>query len=367
VLLNVDNVIPYLIERGHLDTAAVVDGDVRVVSASRRNRNFRVLREGGPSLLLKQAESAGHNATLTSEAEFYRACWSNERAQAVRPLLPRLVGTQAEDALLIIELLKDAVPVSQCQALFTTQGFLAAFGQSLGMALGLCHRTFRDEASRPGRVSRHPPWVLWAHRPGPEIFAELSPANMRTLQILQGDAVLSRHLDALRKGWQAETLIHCDIKSDNLLLARPFTEGSTEVELRVVDWELVQLGDPAWDVAAVFKDLLASWIYSMPISAGMSGTEMAARASYPLALFQAAWGSLWRGYCATTGLDERSAEALLGRAVRYSAAWLVQSAYEAAYRAPSLGNYEVMMLQVSANIFSDPKGAALHLLGLPLR
>jgi hypothetical protein len=53
--------------------------------------------------------------------------------------------------------------------------------------------------------------------------------------------------------------------------------------------------------------------------------------------------------------------------VRGAAARLVQTAYEHAFGVLSLSNESVLMLQLAANVLSDPEAAAEHLFGLDLR
>ena len=365
MLLDIDNVFPFLLDHGFLERTAVVDGYVRAVSASRRNRNLRVTRDEGPGLLIKQAEQAGTHETLRNEMEFYSTVAKDERARAVRDLLPRFVGSRAEDDVLILELLDPATPIQEFAHTFRSGWFLSALGSAMGRALGTYHRTLREIGKDSSKILKsHAPWVMWVHRPGPEILMEISAANHKTLQIIQQNQKLSGQLDELRRGWKAETLIHCDIKADNILVTKGGTRPGEPVELRIVDWELVQLGDPAWDVAAMWKDFLVYWITSMPISKGMKGAQMAEAAQFPLHGFQVGAQQLFEHYRSAAELSEEVAEALLLRSVRYCGAYLVQYAYESAQRASALGNHEVMMLQVSANILADPSGAAQHLLGL---
>src|SRR5205085_4146404 len=101
------------------------------------------------------------------------------------------------------------------------------------------------------------PWVMRVHKPSPDLMATLSPANMETLKILQTQEQISARLDVLRKRWIASTLIHNDIKSDNILVSAP-ADGAPRVH--IVDWELVQIGDPAWDIAGVLQDFVLFWI-----------------------------------------------------------------------------------------------------------
>jgi hypothetical protein len=372
VYLDVDNAIPYLIERGLLSPRDVTETGVRVTSVSRRNRNLRVSRRDGTGWLVKQAEAAGSQSSLRAEAGFYRMCHHDFRGEAVRPLVPALEGVDDAAGAIFIELIGDGVPLSAYRPRFAEAALLGRLGAAIGRAIGTYHRAFRSLVGTPsrdcGRLAQQPPWVLWVHRPGPEILSELSAANRKTLRILQGSGELGRQLDRLRRDWRVETLIHCDLKADNLLVVGDLDDDEqAEPAVKLVDWELVQLGDPAWDVAAMCKDFVLHWILSMPIARGTPPAELMAAARHPLSGFQHGLRALWRGYTTAAELSTDEAQRLLVRASGYAAAWLVQSAYEHAQRATALGNHEVMMLQVAANVLADPADAALHLFGIPMR
>lgn len=370
MLLDVDNAIPYLLEHGYLDTVDVVDATVRVTNVSRRNRNLRVERSTRAGLLMKQIEAAGSEQSLGNEAAFYRMCHEDDRGEPVRPIIPALAGFEERDGALFLELIADAMPLTMYQMRFADAAFLTKIGAAVGRALGLVHRSFRSLVGTPskhgGRLGRNAPWVLWVHRPGPEVLADISAANMKTLRILQQKVELAKQLDRLRKEWRVETVVHCDIKADNLLVSGD-PDGEGDLRVRVVDWELVQLGDPAWDVAAMFKDFVMHWILSMPVSKQMTGRAMMDAAMYPLAGFQAGLRSLWRAYSAASEIATAEANEMLVRASGYAAAWLVQSAYEASQRSAELGNHEIMMLQVAANVLADPAAAAMQLFGVPMQ
>ena len=50
--LTATNLANYLINRDIITAASVVDGDLAVVEAGRRNRNFKVIRRSNPSLFV---------------------------------------------------------------------------------------------------------------------------------------------------------------------------------------------------------------------------------------------------------------------------------------------------------------------------
>jgi hypothetical protein len=204
------------------------------------------------------------------------------------------------------------------------------------------------------------------HKPSPEILTTLSAANYELLKILQSHDPLGYQLYALRQEWIVETLIHNDIRSDNILIL-PIIDGRVpgpEI-VRFVDWELVQSGDSAWDVAGFLQDLVLFWINSIPFGKTTSTDAMIAQARFPWPHIQGLLRSFWEGYTSTANLACTEASRLLLRAVRFSAARQIQTAYELAQTASQLPPQCVLLLQISANILSDAETSQAQFFGIP--
>jgi hypothetical protein len=370
-MLSIENALPYLIERGLVTPQTVLDGELLIANAARRNRNLRVTRKDGVSYLIKQPDDPTYGGayTLRCEAGFYSFCQEEPSVAELKSLLPRMMYFDAERSLLALELFEEAKPLWSLYSKTDAMNFPAHVAGALGRALGLLHKTLSlpgaAESERLAWLRRDAPWVMQVHKPGPEVLSNISPANYQTLRILQTQENLSTHLDQLRRLWRVRSVIHSDIKSDNVLVL-PAPEDAADpkaVSVRLVDWETVQLGDPAWDLAGALQDFVLFWVSSMTQGA-YTPEQLAATARYPLIVLQSAIRTLWRGYRATADLKRAEAEDLLRRAVQYSAARLIQSAYEMAMSAPTLPVSSVLMLQVSANILADPQTGQTQFYGI---
>ena len=377
-MLNVDNAAGYLIERGLMSVDSILNGDLIISSAARRNRNLRIKRKEEASYLIKQPDdpAGGAHQTLRAEAAWYSFCFEEAEAEPMRAYLPRLRFFDPERSLVVLDLLDGAVPLWQ-----HPQREEAA--RLVGTALATFHHTFRGTTHpRLGWLHRQTPWVMRVHKPSPDLLSSLTPANVETLRILQTQEQISAHLDALRKQWRVETVIHNDIKSDNILvggwrLAVGGSDDSARAEavattvtvppptaIAIVDWELVQLGDPAWDIAGLLQDFMLLWVTSMTVTPGATTDELAASARLPLADLQRAIRAFWKSYRAAADLAPEAAARLITRAVAFSAARLIQSAYEMGAVTPALAPASVLLLQVSANLLRDPEAGQVQLYGL---
>lgn len=356
-------VAQYLLQGEFITAASVVDEDLRIVEASRRNRNFKVIREHGPSYLLKQGQDANGRATVAHESILYKYMETANGSERFRPYLPGFHHYDEEIGVLILELLTGAQDIREYH---TRRGaFSTTIATALGRALSSLHRldisflTTRLDSSFDGRL----PWALTLHRPGVGVFEDTSSANMQLIRIIQNTPGFSRAMDELREGWRVDSLVHNDVKWDNCLVF-PRTSSNRKVDLRLVDWEFARLGDSCWDAGSVFSNYLSFWLFSIPVSGEDPPDHFLDLARYPLERMQPAIRSYWQAYVRGMGFDLAQSEEHLLRAVKYAAARLVQTGYEHMQHSSHLTGNIICLLQLSLNIMQRPSEAIAHLLGI---
>jgi hypothetical protein len=372
-MLTVDTVVPFLLGHGLIDPRWVIDGELTVRSAARRNRNLRVEGPAGIGYLLKQPDDPiqGGWGTLRCEAAFLQLCWEDPALGPVARLVPRLHSTDLKECILVFELIAGAVPLRSRLENPERVGATIAAMRSLGRALATVHRTFRriveQDDPRLRWLSLSPPWGIGLHRPSVAQVTQLSPAGLAVLRILQTQEGIRDRLHRLSGHWQTPTLIHGDVKFENVLvpLAPPGDEPDSP-EVWIADWEMVQFGDPAWDLAGALQDLLVLWVSSMPLSGDLRVSELAARARLPMAGFKNAARALWTGYRDNAELEAKEADRFLLRAVELSAARLAQSAFEGTDGIDRLPGWSAILLQITANLLAQPERGQIELYGIPL-
>jgi Phosphotransferase enzyme family len=365
MLLSTQNAAFYLMERGWLPPAAVVDGDVTMVEASRRNKNLKVLRNEGPSLFLKQAGQWDPQSmnTLRVEAVVYQLAHSDTPFQALRPLLPRFHGFDSDRHVLVLEALPGAESLHVRQ--LRENAISPDVARALGAALGGVHREVRADraaaAVPQGAFHSQPPWILSAAEFAGQPMQGVSGAGLQLFQVLQRYPEFPKLLGELRQGWKVETLIHGDIKWDNFLVATG-EDGKHSVHL--IDWELADWGDPSWDAGAVLQGFLTSWVSSIQAPGPIAPGEIANFAQLPLAALRPAIRSFWNAYVEALGVDRAEADRRLDRAVRYGAARMVQTAYEFLQFSTEIAGPAVWLLQMSLNLLKDPRRGTVELFAL---
>src|ERR1051325_7355691 len=142
-MLSIENALPYLIERGLVTTQTVLDGELLIANAARRNRNLRVTRKDGASYLIKQPDDPTYGGayTLRCEASFYSFCQEEPTAALLQSLMPRMIYFDPERSLLALELYEDAQPLWKQYTKSDAMNFPGYIASALGRALGLLHHT----------------------------------------------------------------------------------------------------------------------------------------------------------------------------------------------------------------------------------
>ncbi|MEP6775540.1 MAG: phosphotransferase [Chloroflexota bacterium] len=365
-VLTPKEIAPYLIESGLVSARSIVEGDLAVLDASRRNSNFKVVSERGTSYLIKQGVDRERASTIANEASVCSFLQSDAAYAPLRSYLPVLHMYSPEEHVEVFEFVRDAYDLREYH---TRLGrFPTNLATDLGLVLGTLHSA-RSLAGTTGHIERRDaPWPLTLHRPNFALYERMSNANVQLVSTVQSFPAFGMLLDALRARWpefaggEAGALVHYDIKLDNVLVVRDGS-GRTK-DIKLVDWELAGLGDPAWDVGALLGEYLGFWLLSIPITGESPPERFLDMALYPLSRIQPALGAFWRSYKEQTGLDGQEAAPFLWRAVAYAACRLLQTAFESSQGSSRLTGNALCLLQLSFNVLQRPFEAAAQLLGI---
>lgn len=357
-MLTQGEIVGYLVQRRLISPQEIVDGELIVRDASRRNLNFSVEARNGTSYFVKQGLGVGGASAVRHESESYRYLAALGDEFSAR--LPCLRDYDPQHNVLILELVPDAEDLRARQLRLNC--FPEQLGAALGESLGTLHRLTSTEYGLHSPTTA--PWVCSVHRPDLSILREVSAANLELIKIVQSTPGFGESLDQLGAGWRQAALLHHDARWENYLVARAW-DGQQAAPLKMVDWEIATRGDPGWDVGSVLSQFLSAWIHSMAISGGEPPDQLTELAALPLDEMKPAISSCWEAYVDSARLHSSEANDRLLRAVRYAAARLVQTAFESMQTSSRRTSSAVLHLQVSANMLQRPF-EAIGFLGLRL-
>jgi aminoglycoside phosphotransferase (APT) family kinase protein len=338
-MLTRDTVAPYLRERGLLGGAAP-----RIEDRSGRDRVFLARTGDGAGYVVK-ARGAGDAALLAREAAVLGRL---EGAGGIAPapvlfdrdrgvLVTRLVGTGQD---LAAHQLRGG-----CSTLMARSAG-RALARLHALALGELPSAHASPLSVP--VDPAPAALVWAS----------SGAAVQFIGLVQRAGELGERLAAVQAAWRPGPVIHADVRwSIWVPYAPPAARRRTRVAL--VDWELAQLGEPAFDVGSMLAEYLVAWVTSIAV---VDRDDPARYALRPLTGMQPAMRGFWDAYVSAAG----GRRPPVRRVVEWAAARVVQYAWERTAAQPRLEPMAGPLLQLSLGMLRRPLEAAARVLALPV-
>jgi len=339
-----NDLVHYLVERGLVERSTVVDGRVMVLPTARRNNNFSVICRGAASYFVKSLLPGAAQAveTLRQEAALYALAASEPSLGPLRDVLPAFHFFDPQRSLLVLAHLDGAKTISE---LHTQNGVTAAWAAEMaGRALGAIHRATVEALPRidPATFRRQTPWALSLH----QITPSFGQPGMQLQTLLLTYPEYGVALDAMRAAWQPINVIHGDMKFDNCLIVD--SGDSATPALKIVDWELADLGDDLWDAAGILQNYLFwSAVSTQSTAAGWT-------VSMPFETLLPSLRGFWNAYAESRGIAESDRTAQLQRCASYAAARLLQSTMEMLVVTPVMSTQVALLLQTSLNILRDP-------------
>lgn len=245
-----DEVIAHLIRAGAIDPRrALIEGLV-CVPCGRSHAVLRVELGGQPVLSVKLFGASRGETEGTAAAELLARRLARE-VPALAALVPQ--GHDSGNPHLLIAAWVAGRPAWEAEgeaAPELTTG-LPALSARLVPLLAAMHRASAQHLRRhpDTGIDRAVPWIL--RLPDGDSPADLwsNPLIADVLAQIVARPELIAGLRRARAAWRPVGLIHGDCKLDNVIIG---DDGS----IRLIDWEMARLGDPAWDLAALSHRLL---------------------------------------------------------------------------------------------------------------
>ena len=349
-MLEQSDLAHYLLSLGVVNPSSIIDEQLTIVDASRRNCVFIAATPYGPTYVVKQA--VPRNAqTLRHEAAVLRVLAEEPE---LAPLVPAVVHHDPEAALLV---LSSPAGAREWNKQHVAGGFSRAPARVLGRALASLHQLPADGVeSRP--VAVDPMWGLVLPEPPHELLLDLSEAAQDLVALVQGSSALCGALERVAAAVDGGTLVHGDLRWDNCLaVAAPRSMRRTR--LLLVDWEHSGQGDAAFDVGTILGEYLRVWVTSITILEPTDPGRLLSLAKYPLRRMQPAVHAFWTAY-----RDGNPRCPPLARVIEMAAIHLVQTAVEYARGLSSVSAHAGTLVQLADNLLRTPGDAASGLLGL---
>ncbi len=366
--LTTETVVSYLVDRQLYPEKD--DRSAKVTSLFGKNFNLRVQFAAGADWLIKQEAFGQQGCAQTFASEWAVQCLARSHPElaALRALLPVVERYDRENAILVSRFLTgygDLVDYYE-QVEMPDPKVAQAIGRSLGQ---LHYLTFNQTAYRDFlltiddkiNASTIAPTSLGTiPRLTPAIFGQVRSDGLGFFRWLQAHPEVTTAMAGLADRWQGCCLVHQDLKLSNWLWCE------TTDDLRLIDWEHLDWGDPLTDLADVLAGYLDCWLDSCDWSRGESLADCLPTAALPLATLQPSLQGLMRQYFQTFPSVARHDPDWVNQTLRLTGRKLIDRVEcTIQYHLP-MGPQSAATLQLAQRLLGHPATACGSIFGVDL-
>jgi hypothetical protein len=367
MLLTKTNIVHYLLDRGLFDKPSFVNGEFSCDAGNSRHKNYIVNKEFKTNrYFMKQAlgSTAEKIRSLEREGLFYEMVDADENFNHLQKYLAVSLHYDQRNAILILEYLADYTSIYDRflnQQNFNTVLAAVELADALFLLHSISGETF-ERLTGSSIITVSKPWILTLPEvKSPAANAARSAAEAAGLQLIYDVPGFMNLIEEAAKLWEPACMVHGDsklnnfiIKTDELKTGNPF--------LKLIDWELFNLGDPLWDLATVFQSALTAWVINEdPVYKTNKEVK-----TFDYSNMQLFISVCFTNYATANSWDDVETHAKLEKCTAFCGLRLLHNFFETTPHAQSLRPYSARLLQLAFNILSNPAGAAYQVLGIKL-
>lgn len=352
----------WLTQRGLIDPASITAGQFAIQEVEHHNRGFRVYRPADNPLYVKQLREFDRPniLCLEREAAFGAAVAACMSAPWLTSRIPTFLDYDARHHAVTVQLLPETenLHLWMERAASIPNSVARGVGELIGrFGSTECDDLLASIGERlcPGKC----PWIL--SFPVDQGAGSLSPANEQLLGLLQSDDLITASLDELSSNWKPVSLMHGDLKWNNMLVT---TDAEAEPDWYVIDWEMVDRGDPLWDLATMVQCWWYYWVLSTPPQYLTSLDDLLARRRQAFEETRPSFTALWNGFRMATQLSEEDLPETRRVVARFAAARLLQTVYELLHTEDAISVSAAIMVQMSHRILESSESVTDFLPGV---
>ena len=358
MLLTEQNICFYLLDKGYLEAKQVVDGEFRVDVADSRNRNFIVNKHYAKPYFIKTIKFLEQERTdsLRTEATCYWLANNDEKYKIMKDYVPIYHEFDMMNHILVLGL--EANSMSLYDYYLGNQIFSLEIAERQAIILASYHRQLNNELNTHDSMrffKKMKPWVMMLGNL--ENYKNLfvgQKAETQVLELIKTNPQFVELIGNITEDWQATSLMHGDIKFPNFLMNQSFLQGEP-LTLKLIDWELADIGDPCWDVAAVFQNYLSLWVY---------GDIDKTFSQFSLPNLQPSMRHFWQHYAQQMSFTPEESAGKLLKIMRFCAIKLIHTCFETTPNTNTLQPHSAKLLQLSFNILKSPQQAISSILSI---
>ncbi len=376
LILSSDNVVEFLkrSEVCHRDFQPTVP----IICKESKNFNLVVKAEDSNSFLVKQnrVDSEGKTSgNLITEWVLQDLIDNFPSLISIQPLISKVIKFDWQNSTLISVFYDNYVSLDDFYE--SNKNYDSRIASLVGINLAKIHRaTYQQQQQQEflGRylrldlAQRPPGFIRSLNKINPRIFAEICPDGLTFYKLYQRFPSLNQAVIELYSHLQPTCLTHNDLTLDNFIIDAQLDLSQDSVaikpeQLKIIDWEFINWGDPAVDLGMLVSQYLGEWLNSLVADRNLELNTILRLATCPLEKIMPSLQELLQGYLAQFPqiLDEQPD--FVSRVVQFAGIGILERlSYYVEYHY-HFDNESLCKLQVAKTLLCNPQQGIETLFG----
>ena len=221
-------------------------------------------------------------------------------------------------------------------------------------------RDFLDQYLFTDAAKKQPSFIRRLNHIEPSIFGEVCPDGLDFYRLYQRFPSLNQAVIELYEGIQPSCLTHNDLKLDNFIIDTKVNLDLDSARMRpeqikIIDWEFLNWGDPAADLGMLVSQYLAEWLNSLVADPNLDLNTTLQLATCPLEKITPSLEALLKGYLTTFPKILKHRSDFIKRVVQFAGIGILERLnHYVKYHRP-FDNEAVCKLQVAKNLLCYPE------------
>jgi thiamine kinase-like enzyme len=240
MILSKSNIGFFLYHQGFLKSSDYQQNFLEITEKRSKNLSFFVKHSNGNNFFVKQQLEYGDYDIQMWQQEvlFYKNVNIQSNFTKIIDFLPNYIGHNLSNKILVLELLEGYSDLEK-----------TIIDDEKGLKVVHFLKTI-SSISFENTDETNVPWIF-----NFDNFNHNKSIENPIFKLVSKNNDLVKALNNLTNLWQPNCLIHNDIKLNNILI-------NNSQSIKIIDWEMVSIGDSYWDLACFFQSLYFYKIFS---------------------------------------------------------------------------------------------------------
>lgn len=321
--------------------------DAQVLWLRRQRHDTALVTDGKQSWFIKRRGSQLVSGDLSLKAEtlVYRPVAQGSLPIELGTYLPRLLIAGNGGDLLVFEGLLGHHDLRNAFHQNRDGQVIISASEQIGNALALLHSGKSADAQFDFPGIENPTQTFGNLEP--EVIGHAPGAYIELVRLLQANPILNLRLRELRDSWTGTTLIHGDMKVDNIMVS---ISDEPDAKPLITDWETAGIGDAGWDCGSYIGSLCYLGLEALAARTSRETQQSAFKQ------ILSATQTFWRAYESGRVHDfdfDKTAEGT--RAFQWAGYWLIQRVAMMLPLRQSLSAADISALYLGSQLVLDGK------------